>query len=162
MVDATKIQLLRDSKLAAELTPEQCAILAESMTIRELADDEILAEEGRSDAELHIIVSGTIAVSKREHPGGDWLNLNVLTKGDLVGELAFMDGRPHYAALRALGPARVLNLERQALEKLLDSQPRIVYQVMRAIFRVVHGIMHRMSLQQVELTNYIYKQHGRY
>ena len=107
-------------------------------------------------------MSGTIAVSKREHPGGEWLNLNVLTKGDLVGELAFLDSRPHYAALRALGPTRVLNLERQALEKLLDSQPRIVYQVMRAIFRVVHGIMHRMSLQQVELTNYIYKQHGKY
>jgi hypothetical protein len=33
---------------------------------------------------------------------------------------------------------------------------------MRAIFRVVHGILHRMALQTSELTNYIYKQHGKY
>ena len=52
MVDATKIQLLRDSKLAAELTPEQCGILAESMTIRDLADDEILAEGGATPSSI--------------------------------------------------------------------------------------------------------------
>jgi hypothetical protein len=34
MVDPTKTQLLRESKLAAELTDEQCAILAESITVR--------------------------------------------------------------------------------------------------------------------------------
>jgi hypothetical protein len=33
---------------------------------------------------------------------------------------------------------------------------------MRSIFRVVHGILHRMGAQQSELTNYIYKLHGKY
>jgi hypothetical protein len=37
-----------------------------------------------------------------------------------------------------------------------------VYRVMRSIFRVVHGILHRMGAQQSELTNYIYKLHGKY
>jgi hypothetical protein len=56
----------------------------------------------------------------------------------------------------------VLVLQRAALEALLDSHPRVVYNVMRAIFRVVHAIMHRLGAQQSELTNYIYKQHGKY
>jgi len=90
------------------------------------------------------------------------INLNVLTKGDLVGELAFMDGRPHYAALKAMGPTRVLSLSREDLERMLDTHPRIVYRVMRSIFRVVHTILHRMGAQQSELTNYIYKLHGKY
>jgi hypothetical protein len=33
---------------------------------------------------------------------------------------------------------------------------------MRAIVRTVHAIQRRLSMQSVELTNYIYKQHGRY
>jgi hypothetical protein len=43
-----------------------------------------------------------------------------------------------------------------------ESDPLVVYHVMRAIFRVVHGILHRMALQANELTNYIFKQHGKY
>jgi CRP-like cAMP-binding protein len=151
---------VRESRLAAELDDAQCRILAQIMGVRDLAADEVLIAEGKSDDRLYAIVSGAVAVSK--HEGDQWLNLHVLTRGDLVGELAFMDGRPHFAALRALGATRVLVLERQRLEGLLDAHPRIVYNVMRAIFRVVHGIMHRLGAQQTELTNYIYKQHGKY
>jgi CRP/FNR family transcriptional regulator, cyclic AMP receptor protein len=42
------------------------------------------------------------------------------------------------------------------------THPNIVYRVMRSIFRIVHDLLHRMALQTSELTNYIYKQHGRY
>jgi CRP-like cAMP-binding protein len=154
--------LVRASKLAVELDDAQTRVLAGVMSARDLADDEVLVAEGHSDDRLYVIVSGAIAVSKREQPKGEWLNLNVLTRGDLVGELAFMDARPHYANLRALGPTTVLVLQRTALEGLLDSHPRVVYNVMRAIFRVVHSILHRLGAQQSELTNYIYKQHGKY
>lgn len=162
MADAKKLQLLRESVLATELDAKQCAALADLITVRDVADGEVLVPEGASDDHVHVIVSGTLAVAKQVPPGGQWINLNVLTKGDLAGELAFMDGTPHYAALRAVGPARILSLKRERLESLLGSEPLIVYRVMRAIFRVVHGILHRMALQASELTNYIYKQHGKY
>jgi CRP-like cAMP-binding protein len=162
MADTSKIQLVRDSALAAELTAEQSAVLAELITVRDLAEGEILVDEGESDDHVHVVVSGALAVAKQMEAGQRWINLNVLTKGDLAGELAFMDGKPHYAALRATVPTRVFSLKREKLESLLDREPLIVYRVMRAIFRVVHGILHRMALQASELTNYIYKQHGRY
>ncbi|HUL94093.1 MAG TPA: cyclic nucleotide-binding domain-containing protein [Burkholderiales bacterium] len=162
MADATKLQLMRESALATELDAKQCAVLADLVTVRDLADGEVLVDEGASDDHVHTVVSGTLAVAKQVPPGGQWINLNVLTKGDLAGELAFMDGKPHYAALRAVGPTRILSLKRERLESLLGSEPLIVYRVMRAIFRVVHGILHRMALQASELTNYIYKQHGKY
>jgi CRP-like cAMP-binding protein len=90
------------------------------------------------------------------------VTLYALTSGDLVGELSFLDATPHYAALVAIGPTRVFGLERERLEALLETQPGIVYRVMRAIVRTTHLIQRRLSMQQVELTNYIYKQHGRY
>jgi CRP/FNR family cyclic AMP-dependent transcriptional regulator len=162
MAEPSRLQLLHDSALAAELDAKQCAALAELVTVRDLADGEVLVDEGKSDDHVHVVVSGTLAVAKQVQPGGKWINLNVLTKGDLAGELAFMDGTPHYAALRSVGATRILSLKREKLESLLGSDPLIVYRVMRAIFRIVHGILHRMALQASELTNYIYKQHGKY
>ena len=106
------------------------------------------------------VVSGALAVARESV--GQWVNLHVLTKGDLANELGFMDGRPHYAALRASGPTQVLSLEREKLESLLVREPIIVYRVMRAIFRVVHVILNRMAMQTSELTNYLYKVHGKY
>ena len=67
-----------------------------------------------------------------------------------------------YASKIALGDTRVLGLEREKLESLLTTEPLIVYRVMRAIIRVVHQIQRRLAMHQVELSNYIYKQHGRY
>ena len=62
----------------------------------------------------------------------------------------------------ALAETRVLGLEREKLEALLDVEPVVVYRVMRAIVRAVHHIQRQLYMQQNELTNYIYKQHGRY
>ena len=160
MPDASKLELVRSSALAAELTPDQCSVLAGLMAVRDLEDGEILVKEGASDNRVYALVSGALGVSREVD--GEWHNIHVLTKGDLAGELGFMDDRPHYAALRALGPSRVLSLEREKLESLLEREPLIVYRVMRAIFRVVHVTLNRVAMQSSELTNYMFKVHGKY
>ena len=162
MTDLNPYDLLRASRLAEDLDEGECQVLASALSVRDFADGEVLVAEGERDEHLYVIVSGTIAKSKRDSMTGGWTDIAVLIHGDFAGELGFVDGRPHYAALRAVGPTRTLSLERQALEKLLVPHPQLVYKVMRSIFRVVHGILHRMGAEQKELTNYIYKQHGKY
>jgi CRP/FNR family transcriptional regulator, cyclic AMP receptor protein len=160
--ETQKLDLVRGSALAVELTGDQCAVLANLVTVRSLADGEILVRQGASDDRLYVIVSGALAVARQREVDGEWITVHVLTKGDLAGELGFMDGRPHYAALRASGPTQVLCLSREKLESLLEREPVIVYRVMRAIFRVVHVVLNRLAMQTSELTNYIYKVQGKY
>jgi len=159
---ARKLELVRNSALAVELTGDQCSVLAELVSVRDLKDGEVLVKQGASDNRLFVIVSGALAVARQVEATGEWVTLHTLTKGDLAGELGFMDGRPHYAALRASGPTQVLCLEREKLESLLTREPVIVYRVMRAIFRVVHVILNRLAMQTSELTNYIYKTQAKY
>ena len=157
-----ELEIVRKTVLAKELSESESEVLSGLVKLRTLQDGEILCDEGRSDSKLHVIVSGALTVSKRD-PGGDgWTSLYALTAGDLVGELSFIDETPHYAALRAAGPTEVLSLDRSDLEKLLEKHPWVVYRVMRAIMRTVHSLMRRMSVQSIELQNYIYKQHGKY
>ena len=153
MAEPSKLQLLRNSALAAELSAEQCAVLAGVIDVRDLADEEVLVEEGATDDQLYIVVSGALAVAKRIEPGGKWINLQVLTKGDLAGELAFMGEDPRYAAQRAAGPTRILCLKRDKLESLIARQPLIVYRGIRANLRLVHRIHHHKALQASEHTN---------
>ena len=157
----TEYDALKTSKLGPELSDQQLDTLAPLIAFRNLADGEVLVAEGASDNHLYVLVQGALGVV-RNAGKPEALTLFTLTAGDLIGELSFIDATPHYASLVALGPTRVFGLEREKLESLLDSHPQVVYHVMRAIVRTTHQIQRRLSMQSVELTNYIYKQHGRY
>lgn len=152
---------LRASRLAAELSDEQCRMLAEAMELRDLREGEVLVREGAPDEHFYLVVSGFLGVVKNAGTS-DQVTLNTLSAGDFAGELSWLDGEKRYASLIAAAPTRVIGLERARLEALLDKDPLLVYRVMRAIVRVVHQLQRRLWMQQSELSNYIYKQHGRY
>jgi len=152
---------VRASPLAKELTPDETAILAGLLTLESYQPKQVLGREGAVDNRLFVVVDGSLGVVK--HIGTpDETQLATLGAGDLAHELGFLDGTPRYASLVATGAARALVLEREKLESLIDSHPRILYRVMCAIVRTVHRVQTRLSLQAAELTNYVTKQHGRY
>jgi CRP-like cAMP-binding protein len=161
MTEAAVLEGLSKSKLAIELNDEERRILAEAMTMRDLKHGEVLVQEGSADDHLYVVVSGVLGVVKGAGGEGE-VTLNAIRPGDVVGELSFLDGATRYASLVALSDTRVLGLSRDDLEALLDTRPKVVYHVMRAIVRVVHEIQRRLSMQTAELTNYLYKTHGRY
>ena len=161
MATPNRLDALRQSRLAVELSDEQCGVLSDLVSLRDLKDGEILVKEGEADNHLYAIVKGLLCVVKNAGSSEE-VTFFTIGAGDFADELSFMDGSKHYASLVARGDTRVLGLEREKLESLLAARPDIVYKVMRAIIRAVHQIQRRLSMQSVELTNYIYKQHGKY
>jgi CRP-like cAMP-binding protein len=161
MTDVAVVEGLSKSKLATELTQAQCQSLAATMTVRDLRQGEVLVHEGDTDDHLYVVVSGALGVVKAAGTDNE-LTLNAMRPGDVVGELSFLDGATRFASLVAMSDSRVLGLSRGDLEGLLDRDPHLVYRVMRAIVRIVHDIQRRLSMQTAELTNYLYKTHGRY
>jgi CRP-like cAMP-binding protein len=161
MTDAAIVEGLSRSKIATELTPAQCETLAAAVSVRDLRQGDVLVREGDSDDHLYVVVNGSLGVIKAVGTENE-LTLNVMRPGDVVGELSFLDGATRFASLIAMADSRVLGLSRGDLEALLDRDPHLVYRVMRAIVRIVHDIQRRLSMQTAELTNYLYKTHGRY
>ena len=155
------IDALRASPLARDLSPEQIDVLATAMRAERVAQGTVLAREGASDNHLYVIGQGTLAVVKGAGTADETVLLT-LGAGEFAHELGFLDGVERYASLVASTTVDLLVLEREGLERLVDSQPRVAYGVMRAIVRVVHRAQARASMQTAELTNYIVKQHGRY
>jgi CRP-like cAMP-binding protein len=154
-------EYLAKSRLNAELGEEALDVLSHYIRTRVVQTDEYLIEAGHMDDSLHILVSGKLEVIAPSL-GSEPVTLAVLTPGDLAGEMSFVDGAAHAVGLRALVPCEVISLTRGDLESLLDSHPRVVYEVMRTIVRAAHHIVRKMNLQHVEMTRYFYKSSGRY
>jgi len=161
MSEAGVFEALSKSKLAVELNDDEQRTLARAMTLRDLKHGEVLIREGSADDHLYVVASGVLGVVKGVGTDAE-VTLNAIRPGDVVGELSLLDASTRYASLVALSDTRVLGLSRSALEGMLDTHPKVVYHVMRAIVRVVHEIQRRLSMQTAELTNYLYKTHGRY
>ena len=158
---AVSMDAIKASPLGDELSDAQCELLAGVMTACGIKDRAFLIEEGQKDDTLHVLTKGNMEALVKT-AGGEQVGLHILREGDILGELGFLDGVEHSASLRAMGNCELLRLDRDSFEGLLDQDPDLVYKVMRAIVRTVHRILRNMNFQQMELTNYIAKQHGRY
>ena len=154
-------KLIPRSALGAELSDAEVKLLAALMVERNLQDGEFLFQDGTNDDSLHVILTGKLEVVKRAS-GDEYSSLAVLRDGELAGELSFIDGAPHTVGLRALCDTHIVSLSRSAFEGIIDSNPQLIYKVMRTVARSAHRIVHRMNTEFVELSNYIFKQHGRY
>jgi CRP/FNR family transcriptional regulator, cyclic AMP receptor protein len=161
MTNRSKLEVLRASKLAVELSPEQCGVLADLIDFRDLKPGDVLVREGERDNHLYVIVSGAVGVVKGAG-GSEPATLVTLADGAFVDELSFMDGTAHYASLVARGDTCVFGLERQKLESLLDTHPQIVYRVMRAIVRAVHQIQRQLARHSPERSDEGHEQTARH
>jgi CRP-like cAMP-binding protein len=160
MSKLAKADLIRVSTLGDELDKPEAQALAAIMGARELRDGEILVTENAGASTLFVLVDGKLEVLSKTD-GQDRV-VYTMRKGECAGTRAFVDRTPRKATLRALGNATVYMLEPDAFETLLDAHPRVVYKVMRALFRITHANLMRMNQESEQLSNYINKTHGRY
>lgn len=154
-------ELIQDSVIGGELTADECQVLATVMDSQRLEDGETLVTEGEQNMALFLLVSGKLAVIK-DIGDGQQSVVYTMSNGECAGTRAFVDRTPRQATLRAIGPATIYTMLPERFETLLEGYPRIVYKVMRALFRTTHINLVRVFQETEQLTNYITKTHGRY
>jgi len=158
------IQTLHNSTRTEELRDSEIEQLASLITVREYKAGEYILKPGDSALKDSLLILGSGEVEATANTGGEQMILHMLQPGDLAGIIGFVGGSVMQISATTIAKteSKVLVLERAKFESLLNSQPAIVYYVMRGIVRYVHGIVRRMNTQSVEMTNYIYKTQGRF
>ena len=149
-----------DSTLGQELEKDECQVLTDIMGVRDLKDGEILVKEGDDDNTLFILTKGKLKVKSNidDHD----VTVYSMKVGECAGTRAFVDLAPRRATLQAEGETTVYTLTPKDFESLLETQPRIVYKVMRGLFRLTHTNLMRMNTETQALSNYIHKSGGRF
>ncbi|HEY0666134.1 MAG TPA: cyclic nucleotide-binding domain-containing protein [Gallionella sp.] len=157
------IDTLKISTVTEELNSAEIEILAELFEVQEFKDGEAIVQPGNDQQDnLYVLANGEISVKIQD--GGEESVIHVLKPGELAGMITFAGGAASdvSATLHAIGNTKVLSLPRAKFEKLINTHPMVVYKFMRGVIRNVHGIVRRVNTQSAELSNYIYRAHGRY
>ncbi len=160
MTKAAEGSKVRLTKLGDELEKQEADALASVMGVAQMRDKDVLVNENDSNTTLFILIDGRLEVLSRIE--GEDVPVYTMSPGECAGTRAFVDRRPRKATLRAVGDTTVYTLEPEKFESLLTAHPRVVYKVMRALFRITHRNLMRMNQETQQLTNYINKTHGRY
>lgn len=102
------------------------------------ADGQLIIREGEVGSCMYVVQEGQVEVFV--HNGEEEIQLNILDPGAFFGEMALFDRDVRSASVRALGPARVLTVDKKNLMRRVHEDPALA-------FRLVEMMSHRIRRQ---------------
>jgi CRP/FNR family cyclic AMP-dependent transcriptional regulator len=93
----------------------------------------VIFEEGDPGSRLYVIQAGRVRIVKRNGPRQ--VTLAQLGPGEFFGEMALLDRQPRSAAAVVDEPARVLELDEAAFERLVTERGEVALGVLRRLSR---------------------------
>lgn len=123
----TKADALGRTTLFAGLSKKDRGELAKVTEDLEVSAGKELTREGETGREFFVIVEGEAEVTK------DGKQVRTLGPGDFFGEIALVAHSPRTASVTAKSDLRFFVLTSQAFWGLLDNQPNVEREVLRAL-----------------------------
>jgi CRP/FNR family cyclic AMP-dependent transcriptional regulator len=100
---------------------------------RDFAAGEVLFREGERGEEMYVIQSGLVQILKRV--GDRDRPLATLGRGEFLGEMAILNGRPRSATALALEDTRCLVIGASTLEQMVTSNAEIALRLVKKLAR---------------------------
>ena len=120
----------RIEQIFPKLTPKQIRRITPHGHIRTTVRGEVLNEHGDSTASFFVVVTGELEVVR---PSGTVETLvTIHGPGQFTGEVGTLSGRPTMFRVRATKPGRVIELDRQHMLTLVQSDAELGEILMRA------------------------------
>ncbi|MEM6708934.1 MAG: Crp/Fnr family transcriptional regulator [Pseudomonadota bacterium] len=124
MANTGTLTVIRQNPLFRDLDAGLQQRLAELCTPRRFAAGELLCRQGEPGDALYGLISGQLRISASSFDGQE-LHLNVIGPGEVIGEIALLDGRERTATATALKESNVFVLPRDAFLALVRSEGQL-------------------------------------
>jgi CRP-like cAMP-binding protein len=134
------------------LAPEQVARLAACARERQFAADEVLVREGEEIREFFLIRSGRVALEIFTARRGPLL-IQTREAGDFLGWLGLEPHALWVVDARALELTRVIVLPLECLNRLLDEDPLLGYQLLK---RFTQGMAQHFASMKRQVVNLLH------
>jgi CRP/FNR family cyclic AMP-dependent transcriptional regulator len=145
--DAT--ELLRHVPLLSGLSEGELQRIAQVAVARRFPKGARVFHEGDESDACYVVRSGEVRVT-REHSDGRAIALATLGPGEIVGELAMLDGEVRSASVEALSDVELLAISAPDMRGLLERNPEITSKLVVALTRRVRETNERVSRQSFQ------------
>jgi CRP/FNR family cyclic AMP-dependent transcriptional regulator len=125
---------LRRVPLFVDLDEAELAELSTSLHRRRHPKGQFIFNQGDPGASMCLIVAGRVQISVAS-PEGKELVLNQLGPGDVVGEMALLDGEPRSADAICQEACELLVLQREDFVRFLEAHPRVALRLLEVVSR---------------------------
>jgi CRP-like cAMP-binding protein len=88
----------------------------------------ILFDQGDESDGLYVVESGILRIYLTAEDGRE-ATINLLEDGEVIGEIALLDGLPRSAGVAALTPAKLIFIPRDPFLELLDGSTKLARQM---------------------------------
>ena len=108
----------------SELAPDSLQAMLGALVLHQLEDGQAVMRQGETGTSFYLLAGGELRVSVASGDG-TVRELARLHEGSLFGEMALITAQPRVAAVAAVGPAPVLEVTREALDRVREQSPAV-------------------------------------
>jgi CRP-like cAMP-binding protein len=128
--------VLRSSPIFRGVAEDLLAEVAGLCRNRIYRRGEAVFKEGTAGTKLYGVISGRLLITTTSDKGLE-LHLNVVEPGEIVGEIAFLDGGLRTATGRAAENSTCFEMDRAAFFKLLERTPQLSTHLLQLVCKRV-------------------------
>ncbi|MBU0494400.1 MAG: Crp/Fnr family transcriptional regulator [Chloroflexi bacterium] len=129
---STRMACLRKTLLFADLPEGDLLVLSASLQRSEFHKGQPIFWQGHQGHELYVVMRGKVRTFKTT-PAGHETTLNILFPGDVLGECAVLDGRPHPVTAVATAHCSLLGMAGDVFLQHLQAMPALALGVARLL-----------------------------
>jgi uncharacterized membrane protein len=131
---STTVTMIGEVPIFGLLDDEEREALAQMMDCRDFKEGEIIFHYGDSGGEIFILRNGSIELFI-ESMEGEKIVISENEKGDVIGELSFLDGGARTATALAREATQTLVMHRDRLLEFIDKHPHAAMDLLTAVGR---------------------------
>jgi len=139
----TIAERLAQSEYFAHFAPDKLAALAESVDAIQVPPESYVMRQGETTQDAYWIERGSIRIQRNTSYGH--FALAILSRGDLFGEAAFVDGSPRSGDAYSTGACELICFRAAKLAPRLDEDPLLATALYWAFWRSLSGKLRRTN-----------------
>ena len=139
---------LRTSPLFKAMQPEEVDAILDFATERRFRRGQVVFQKGDTGSSMMAVLSGRVRISAVNADGKE-ITLNVINPGEVLGEIALLDGQPRSADASAIEDTVLLVVERRNFLPFLTNNQQLASRLLAVLCEKLRSTS--LALEQIAL-----------
>lgn len=139
MTGKTRLEQLGKLNIFSQLTKSQLQTFDEFFTEENIGKDTVFIEQEENSDKAYLIIEGAVRVY-RVTEDGEEVTVAFKGSGELIGEMALLDGKPRSAYVKTIKHTLFYTLSRENFINIILKNPQIALNVIKSLTQSIRNM----------------------